>query len=84
MTRACVLLLFLTGCTENLPDEPVVIDLSNDVIIVEATCVTGCPDEDGEPDTSAGDVPDVQDRCPDLPDDDDGDNDGCPEPAPAG
>ena len=114
MTRACVLLLLLTGCADDgpaplpplppapvaraalppppaLPDAPVVIDRADDAIVVRTTGVHGGPDEDGEldaadepPDTSAGDVPDVQDRCPDLLDEDDGgDRDGCPEPAPA-
>ena len=56
--------------------EPVVIDLSDDVVIVYTT---GHHDESDASD----DVPDVIDRCPDLPDDaDDTDIDGCPDPAP--
>ena len=75
------------------PADPIVIDLSNDVIILQATCGQHCRYDDGDEapdddaarlpagDTDAGDVVDVQDRCPDAPDDDE-DVDGCPDPAP--
>ncbi len=41
------------------------------------------PDSDVEQDRDTEGIPDVEDRCPDLPDGDDEDLDGCPEPGPA-
>ena len=51
--------------------KPVIIDLSNDVQIVYV-------------DRDVDDIPDVEDRCPDAPENNDGyeDVDGCPDPAP--
>lgn len=34
-------------------------------------------------DVDSDDIPDVLDKCPDVPDDDDEDIDGCPEPSPS-
>jgi hypothetical protein len=47
------------------------VDDSDDVAITE-----------DEPDTDVDDIPDVEDRCPDAPEDNDGfaDIDGCPDP----
>jgi hypothetical protein len=70
---------------------PVVIDLSNDSRVIEVEC-DDCDEVEADVisdstvtivrETDSDDVPDVQDRCPDLPDEFDGDVDGCPDHVP--